>query len=74
MLGAVLIMMLVATSSFALHFSGRAAATLKNGGRSTVTMAADLKMPTPLTQLEQLATGADPFGSLASAAGVGSPR
>ena len=50
------IMMLFATSSFALHFSGRAAASLKNGGRSTVTMAADLKMPTPLTQLEQLAT------------------
>jgi len=49
-------MMLVATSSFALHFSGRAAASLKNGWRSTVTMAADLKMPTPLTQLEQLAT------------------
>ena len=49
-------MMLFATSSFALHFSGRAAATLKKGGRSTVTMAADLKMPTPLTQLEQLAT------------------
>ena len=50
------IMLLFATSSFALHFSGRAAATLKSGGRSTVTMAADLKMPTPLTQLEQLAT------------------
>ena len=49
-------MLLFATSSFALHFSGRAAATLKSGGRSTVTMAADLKMPTPLTQLEQLAT------------------
>jgi transaldolase len=48
-------MMLVATSSFALHFSGRAAATLK-GGRSTVKMATDLKMPTPLTQLEQMAT------------------
>jgi transaldolase len=47
-------MMLVATSSFALHF-GRAAATLK-GGRPTVKMATDLKMPSPLTQLEQMAT------------------
>tara|TARA_B100000795_G_scaffold95872_1_gene70310 strand:+ start:236 stop:490 length:255 start_codon:yes stop_codon:yes gene_type:complete len=59
-------MMLVATSSFALHFSGRAAATLK-GGRSTVKMATDLKMPSPLTQLEQART------STASATASGHP-
>ena len=49
--------MLFAVGSFALHLSGRAPATMLKGGRpSTVKMATELKMPSPLTQLEQMAT------------------